>query len=257
MPIHVAILRAPYPKLILDGRKTIESRLTKQPLEPFQKISTGERIFIKQSSGPFVATAIAGAVHFFDQLTRPKVAALKTRFNEAVCGDDEFWEWKRDSRFASFIELTQVQPWDRGPKMKPSSGLAWFVLPDALSPRVPVMFEVRLTQGAIKNHYVRVPLNVHTFDHSHYGGSTAADASKPITLVFPDGTQIQTDLVGGKTRRWCNGVLNRMGMLRGHMIRWRGWHAYFTAHHMLPGDAVRFVEREHGEYGVSFVHRSV
>lgn len=239
MPIHVAILRAPYPKLILDGRKTIESRLTKQPLEPFQKISTGERIFIKQSSGPFVATAIAGAVHFFDQLTRPKVAALKARFNEAVCGDDEFWEWKRDSRFASFIELTQVQPWDRGPKMKPSSGLAWFVLPDALSPRVPVMFEVKLTPGAITNHYLRISRKMHAFEAKHYGGKTIAQAGTPFTMVLPDGVRIQTDIVDN------------------HMIRWRGWHAYFTAHHMLPGDAVRFVEREHGEYGVSFVHRSV
>ena len=32
MPVHIAILMRPYLKLILEGRKTVESRLTKGPL---------------------------------------------------------------------------------------------------------------------------------------------------------------------------------------------------------------------------------
>lgn len=238
MPIHVAILRPPYPQLILDGRKTIESRLTKADLVPFNAISPGERIFIKQTSGPFIATAIAGDVHFFDKLTRDKIAALKARFNDRVCGDDAFWQWKRDSNFATFIELKDVQPTDRGPRMKPSSGLAWFVLPDELTPQVPVMFEVKLTAGAIKNHYLRVARKVFEFDAKHYGGRTLAEAGVPITLHLPDGSRIQTDIVSNQ------------------MIRWRGWQPWYQANHMVPGDKVRFVEKKPGEYGVSFVHQS-
>lgn len=237
MPIHVAILRPPYPQLILDGRKTIESRLTKSDLVPFNAIKPGDRIFIKQTSGPFVATAIAGQVHFFDKLTREKIAALKVRFNDAVCGDDAFWQWKRDSNFATFIELTKVQPFAQGPKMKPSSGLAWFVLPDELAPPVPAMFEIKLTAGAIKNHYIRVPRKVHEFDAKHYGGKTLATAGEPISLILPDDTRIRTDVVGN------------------HMLRWRGWQPWLKAFQMLPGDRVRFVEVRPGEYRVIFVKR--
>ncbi len=238
MPIHVAILRPPYSRLILAGRKTIESRLTKSDLVPFEAIKTGERIFIKQTSGPFIATAVAGQVHFFDRLTRDKIAALKARFNEQVCGDDEFWQWKRDSKFATFIELTHVQPVDRGPRMTPSSGLAWFVLPDELAPSVPVMFEVTLTAGAIKNHYLRVARKVFEFDAKHYGGKTIAQAGVPITLILPDGSRIATDIVSNQ------------------MLRWRGWQAWYQASHMVPGDLVRFVEQKPGEYVVTFVNQS-
>lgn len=237
MPIHVAILRPPYPQLILDGRKTIESRLTKSPLEPFNKISPGERIFFKQTSGPFVATAIAGEIFFFDHLTPQKVAALKARFNEAVCGDDEFWNWKRDANFATFIRLMQVQPIDHGPKMKPSSGLAWFALPDELLPVVPVMFEVKLTAGAIKNHYLRIPRSLHEFPAKHYGGKTLAQRGHPITLIMPDGTTIETDIVSN------------------HMIRWRGWLPWFKANELVPGDVVRFTQLGAARYGVAFLHR--
>ncbi len=274
MPIHVAILRPPYPQLILDGRKTIESRLTKTDLVPYNAIRPGERIFIKQTSGPFVAMAIAGEVHFFDRLTPAKVAELKARFNHQVCGDDAFWQWKRDSNFATFIELTKVQPIDRGPRMKPSSGLAWFVLPDALAPRVPAvlpdepvsglrrMFDVTLTAGAIRNHYIRVPRKAHEFEAKHYGGKTVAEAGEPITLIMPDGTRIETDLVGNETTQprgfgmWFRNFLRKTDSEQSCMIRWRGWHPWFMAYHMLPGDVVRFVEHRRGEYGVSFVNRS-
>ena len=237
MPIHVAILRPPYPQLILNGRKTIESRLTKAPLEPFNKISTGERIFIKQTSGPFVATAVAGEVFFFDRLTREKVAALKTKFNDEVCGDDAFWNWKRDANFATFIRLTHIQPIDRGPKMKPSSGLAWFVLDDALMPQVPAMFEVKLTAGALKNHYLRIPRALHEFPAKHYGGKTLAQRGEPIALLMPEGTAIETDIVSN------------------HMIRWRGWLPWFKANELVPGDVVRFTQLDAARYGVTFLHR--
>jgi len=235
VPIHVAILQQPYLNLILQGRKTIESRLTIRPLPPFNAIAPGERIFLKQSAGPFLATALAADVLFFDGLTRSKIVELKRRFNGEVCGDAAFWEWKRDSRFATFIRLAKVQPITVGPAMQPSRGPAWFVLPDHLAPRVPASFDVKLTAGAIKNHYIRIPRRLHTFDAKHYGGKTLAEVGEPIVLVLPDGTRIATDIVNNQ------------------MVRWRGWLPWFRAQQMLPGAAVRFVERDDGGYGVTFL----
>jgi hypothetical protein len=237
MPIHVAILMRPYLRLILEGRKTIESRLTMRPIVPFRAIRTGERIFFKASSGPFMATAIAGDVFFHDGLTRASVAELRERFNDDVCGDAAYWNRKRDCKCATFIELTRVHPISQGPAMAPSSGLAWFVLPDALGPRVPVSFDVVLTAGAIRNHYLRVPKKLHAFDADHYGGNTIAAAGRPLALVLPDGTRTLTDIASN------------------HMIRWRGWLPWFKAQDLAPGDVVRFTERDDGAFAVSFLHR--
>ena len=237
MPIHVAIMMRPYLQMILEGRKTIESRLTVRPLVPYSAIKPGERIFFKQSAGPFMATAIAEEVHFFDQLTPAKVAELRKRFNDQVCGDAQFWEWKRDSKYATFTRLTKVQPISVGPKMEPSRGPAWFVLPDGAAPPVPVMFEVTLTDGALKNGYVRITKRTHEFAARHYGGATQAEAGEPITLLLPGGDVVETDIVSN------------------HMLRWRGWRDVFAAASAKADDVVRFVQVDERRYRVSVIRK--
>jgi hypothetical protein len=237
MPIHVAIMKRPYLQAILDGRKTMESRLTVRPLAPYRAIQPGERMFFKVSAGPFLATAVAGPVHFFEQLTPAKVVELKRRFNDRVLGDEQFWQGKRDSRFATFVELERVQPIGRGPVMEPSRGPAWFVLPDEAAPSPPAMFEVTLTQGAIRNHYLRIPRKVHEFAAKHYGGRTLAGAGEPVTLLIDGRPPVRTDIVS-------NG-----------MVRWRGWGSVYEQEGASPGDAVRFVDVGDRRYRVTLIRR--
>lgn len=130
MPSHVAILWPQYIRLILSGKKTVESRLTITSRPPYRAIKPGDRIYFKASSGPFLATAVAGKVEFHEGLTPDKIDGLRKRHNDAVCGDAEFWERKRDSRYATFITLCDIKPiadFD-APRIKPSRGLAWFVI---------------------------------------------------------------------------------------------------------------------------------
>ncbi len=238
MSVHIAILVRPYPRLILDGRKTIESRLTVTPRVPFKAITLGERIFFKESSGPFFATATAGETLFFDNLTPAKLADLKQRFNHAICGEDAFWNWKRDAKYATLIHLLEVMPTGIGPAMEPSRGPAWFVLSDNAAAAVPLPFQVTLTAGAIRNSYLRVPRKICALPVEHYGGSTSAEAGNPLHLVLPNGQGIDTDIVSN------------------HMIRWRGWGAIYKEHHLKPGDRVCFVPLSTGKYRVDCVTHS-
>lgn len=232
MAVHVAILKWPYIGLILDGSKTMESRLTKTARSPYQKIKPGERIFFKASSGPYLATAVADTVAFYDKLTPRKVAALSKHFNKKIRGQPDYWKAKRDSRYATLITLRGIKPTATGPKIPPSRGKAWFVLDSESSPK---SFQVILTEGALRNRYVRVPLGTHHFPPSAYGGVKVAQAGKPISLVMPNGDTVRTDLI------------------RGGMFRWRGWGYYFLDHQMQPDDAVRFVQLTPRRYRVSFV----
>jgi len=233
MPIHVAILLPRYIRLILDGRKTVESRLTRSAKVPFRRIEPGEHIYFKASGGPYMATALADKVRFIDNLTPDKVAQLKTRYNDRVRGDDAYWHSKRDSRYATFILLKKVQPITRGPDMPPSPGPAWFVLDDAAAPRI---VEVTLTAGAIRNGYLRVPRKVHAFPEAAY--SANGETARKLTLQLPDGDSIQSDLV-------CGG-----------MIRWRGWKSLYLAHQLTEGDIIQFHPRAGGTYRVQFIKRN-
>jgi hypothetical protein len=220
MPIHVAILKRPYLKLILAGRKTVESRLMRTAQPPFQCIEPGERIFLKASSGPFMATAIAGKVDQHDKLEPYDILRLRVLHDKAVCGDDAYWQMKRDSRFAVFVELTEVEPIEVGPKY-PKSMRAWHVVDEKLSP----LMDVTLTAGAIRNRYLSLP------------GTSAKMRRGKVTLLMPDGEEIATGFAAGKP-----------------MLKWRGWGHYYDVHGVKPGDVVRVVALGAGRYRVTFRH---
>lgn len=222
MPIHVAILKRPYLELVLSGRKTVESRLTRTAQPPYGCVETGERIFLKASSGRFMATAIAGKIDQYDKLEPYDILRLRVLHDMAVCGDDAYWELKRDSRFAVFVELTDVAPIEVGP-VYPKSMRAWHVLDEKLSP----LMDVTLTAGAIRNRYLSLP------------GTSAKIRQRKLTLLMPDGEEVATGFAAGKP-----------------MLKWRGWGSYYEANEMKPGDVVRVVALGGGRYRVTFRHQT-
>ena len=219
--IHVAILKPGYLHAILEGRKTIESRLTKTKQPPFGLVEAGERIFLKVSSGPFMATAIAGEVQSIEILQATDLKRLHKRYNKAICGDDAYWALKKNSRFATLIELNEVEPIEVGPKYKIAYMKAWYVLDEALSP----VRDWTITAGALRNNYACLP---------------KPKGSKPrpgqaMALELPDGTTIETELAVGRR------------------LRWRGWAAVYRAAGARAGDRLRFVAVGPRRYAVRVV----
>ena len=223
MSIHVAILQRPYLDLVLSGRKTIESRLSKAAMAPFGRVSVGERIFIKASGGRFMATALAESVQSFENLMPSRVQALRRQFNAGVMGDDGYWRAKRNSRYATFVRLGAVEPLEVGPAYGKSAYRAWFVLDDEASP----LLDVSLTAGAIGNGYVPVT------------GRGGFFGQERFELILPDGRRVETDIHAGRR------------------LRWRGWRGYYETQGVSAGDAVRFVALGPGRYRVSFKKRAV
>jgi hypothetical protein len=218
---HVAILKPDYIRAILAGRKTIESRLTKTMQPPHGKVQTGERLFLKASGGPFMATAIAGQVMLFTDLSPAGVAKLRRRYGKAIGGAEAYWNMKKDSRFATLIELNEVEPMEVGPKYKVAYMKAWYVLDDALSP----VRDWAITPGAMRNRYACLPT----------AETSALEPGSPIVLELPSGDVIETDLA------------------RSRMIRWRGWGPVYESARATPGDRLRFVALGAGRYRVRVV----
>lgn len=221
--IHVAILKPGYIKAILAGTKTIESRLTKTAQPPHGKVEPGERLFIKASGGPFMATAIAGDVQTYTDLTPTDLRRMRKRFNKKIGGDDAYWEMKRESRFATLIDLHTVEPLSVGPTYKVAYMKAWYVLDEAMSP----LRDWTITPGALLNRYACLP----TAEQS------VKNPGQPITLQLPDGEVIETELA------------------RSRMLRWRGWGPVYESAGAQAGDVLRFVALGAERYAVRVVRR--
>lgn len=130
--IHAAILKRAYLDLVLLGAKTAECRLTRTRCAPFGVVCPGERVYFKESSGPFRAVAMARDVHSFENLTPRDVRELRARFEPCVLGGPAYWDDKASARYATIIELARVEMIRFGPAVPTAHGRAWFTL-DAAS----------------------------------------------------------------------------------------------------------------------------
>lgn len=128
---HIAILRQPFFNMILDGSKTIESRFSFNKIAPFNKISAGDTIYLKETGKNITAKAIAKKVMFFN-LTPQIVEEIRVKYGKAI-GTDNFadWESTKQKKFCTLVWLENVEKIDEI-KVKRSNGSAWFVLDEGL-----------------------------------------------------------------------------------------------------------------------------
>jgi ASC-1-like (ASCH) protein len=106
---HLAILKKQYLDAILAGRKTIESRLYQTKQKWLSQVSAGDKIFLKVSSGPVIATAIVGKVKCFENLTAGQVAQMQKQYNQQILGDEQYWREKINSKCGVLVWLKDVR----------------------------------------------------------------------------------------------------------------------------------------------------
>lgn len=107
---HLAIMKKRYLDAILTGQKSVELRLTRGKCAPFGRIAAGDKIFLKQSSGPVCAVASAAGVKEFSDLTAEGIQGLKQQYDGQIGADQEFWESRADCKFAVLVWLKDVSP---------------------------------------------------------------------------------------------------------------------------------------------------
>jgi ASC-1-like (ASCH) protein len=106
---HLAILKKPYLDAIIEGRKTIESRLSRTKRPPFGQITAGDKLFLKLASGPVCAVATVQAVKQFENLTPGKIQQLKTQYNNSILGTDEYWAGKSNCLYGMLVWIEDTK----------------------------------------------------------------------------------------------------------------------------------------------------
>ncbi len=231
-----------YLQLVLAGEKTVECRLTLQARAPFDAIEPGERIYFKQSAGPYRATAIADEILYESELTPKRVRGLQRDYNDLILGDDGFWQLKRNSRFATLIWLREMREIDTGPAIRPLQGVAWLTLDEEPAWRrredFGCSFLVPITEGNIRNNTLYATNVVDRFPPDCIGGRTRLQRGKNITLMFYRGKTVQTDIVGARK-----------------LFRTRVWGSWLRTHKARPGDRVVFEPLGRRRWAVGLVRK--
>lgn len=105
--IHLGIFSEPHLSLMLSGKKTIESRFSKNKIEPYNSINKDDIVFIKESGGKLIGYFTINEVKFFD-LAKTSSKTIKTKYNNQLLLDKTFWNTKEYSRYATLIFIEKI-----------------------------------------------------------------------------------------------------------------------------------------------------
>ena len=109
MTDHLAILKKEYIEAILTGKKSFEARFNKTRKAPFGQVRPGNKIYLKISSGPIIASATAEDIIAYESLCRYQIARIKQEYNDLICGSDEFWNSVENCRYGLLIKLRDIR----------------------------------------------------------------------------------------------------------------------------------------------------
>ncbi len=124
---HIVILKQTFFNMILSGEKIIESRWSMHKIAPYNKVSIGDEILIKETGKSVTATAKVKEVKYFE-LTPEIAEEIRIKYGKEI-GIDKFKDWQNilQKKYCTLIWLSDVKTIDPI-KVQRSNGSGWIVL---------------------------------------------------------------------------------------------------------------------------------
>ena len=104
---NLGIFSEPYLTYMLEGKKTIESRFSKNKIIPYNQITKDDIVIVKKSSGDVLGYFTIKDVFFFD-LNTISIEEIKSKYNKRLCVDETFWISKENSNYATLITIDKL-----------------------------------------------------------------------------------------------------------------------------------------------------
>jgi hypothetical protein len=130
---HLVVLHPEYLDLVLDGRKTIECRLSRRPIPPFRVVRVRDVLWLKESNGPIRGVALVTKARFASCENGLDLDRWRAAYEDRVLAGPAFWRRARGARFGSLIWLRGVCPLEPFTVRK-SDRRAWVVLSEPPHP---------------------------------------------------------------------------------------------------------------------------
>ena len=134
MKYHLCIFPSGWIELILDGKKTIESRFSKVRCAPFGKVHEGDIVYMKESGGPVKGMFTVAKIETFENLTDAQICDLFYKeYREQIFSDisasmrrpPEKW---LTAKHATFIHIADPVTFDEPVSIDKRDPRAWVVL---------------------------------------------------------------------------------------------------------------------------------
>lgn len=115
----------------MEGKKTIETRFSKRPCAPYQRILPGDIIVLKRAFGGIVGICMAERVWFY-RLDIKSLSLIQETFGPAICpAGESFWDDLKQSAVATLILVGNVAE-VRNVQFKKRDRRGWVVLKGCL-----------------------------------------------------------------------------------------------------------------------------
>jgi hypothetical protein len=125
--IHLAVFVEPYLELVLNGKKTVESRFSVNRCPPYNAVKRGDLLLLKRSGGPIVGVATVGDVWSY-HLDPGSWSLIRDRFADQLCiTDPGFWASKQGAAYATLMRVERAAEIDPIPILK-RDRRGWVVL---------------------------------------------------------------------------------------------------------------------------------
>jgi hypothetical protein len=105
--VHLAVMNEPFLTYLLSGQKTVESRFSQRPIQPYEQVAAGDLVLLK--AGPVVGSFIVASVEC-RTLAPGELAMVRSSHARAICAhDDAFWQTREGKRFVTLTWVSDVR----------------------------------------------------------------------------------------------------------------------------------------------------
>lgn len=130
MKAHLAVLYKYYLDLILEGKKTIEARFLKIKCPPYEKVSKGDKIILKETGRPIRGEAIVKDVKYYNNLTPQKILEIVHIYQDELMIKDDYLNLKINSNYLTLIFLGNIKKVEMPLPIVKKDRRGWVVLSD-------------------------------------------------------------------------------------------------------------------------------
>lgn len=99
-------MNEPFLTYVFQGKKTIESRFSLHKIAPYQKVQSGDVVFMK--AGPIVGYFTVAWVKYFN-LSEYPIEKIRQEHGDEICGDADFWKAKSTKRYVTLMGIRDVK----------------------------------------------------------------------------------------------------------------------------------------------------
>jgi predicted transcriptional regulator len=125
---HIAIFSKDLLEKVFGKSKTVDIRLSKKAIAPYEQINRNDIILIKEPGGKVQGEALVDNVFFYSHLEPEDVRSLKDKYQNRSKTSDRFWEKKKGANYASIIFFKDIKKYLSPIKFDKSDRSGWKVI---------------------------------------------------------------------------------------------------------------------------------